>query len=492
MSPIQRAKNWLTTQDKGPSSGLGRTALFSGFYWALAILTLITSAKIALDTPFNVHPDEFAHADVFCYFARHWWPPDLNSPDVVYGPQGWNRVYAGEIVYLVYGSIARVIQPVLDFITETGLQPGWPKPWDSGRYVSRAFLPLISRATGCRSGFEVYRLFNVMLYAITLGVLYHVGRKQTWFAVIGLLLMSIPQVTYVYSYANSDAWALSWSLFLFVFALNRRRSFIGSWGNLVGLGVLTGLVLLAKKPFWALLLFVYVPLGWSLVTEMRERDDLRLRDIASSLAILLATCLFVIAPMKIVYPLSQGDYGAGVAQMREARAMEGWKPSNPTRPGYRLASRGVPFREMLTDLPWLIRSAESFYGLFGYMTLRSPQWVYGCAAIIALLCSLCTIGFVIRYPNKVPGITKVLLILIPPTVALSVLASMHNSWIQWIQAQGRYLFPLLIPLALLMGGTIDFEPRWLRTGRLLCMLILFLLSMYVLWFVVLQDTGLLF
>lgn len=80
----------------------------------------------------------------------------------------------------------------------------------------------------------------------------------------------------------------------------------------------------------------------------------------------------------------------------------------------------------------------------------------------------------------------------PPTIALNVLASMHNSWTQWIQTQGRYLFPLLLPLALLMGGTIEFEPRWLRTSRLLGMLVSFVLSLYVLWFVVLQDTGLLF
>ena len=455
-------------------------------------MSVITSAKIALDTRFNVHPDEYVHADAFCYFERHWWPPELNSSEVVYSPQGWSRVYDGELVYLVYGRIARLIHPIVGPVLDAVQQSAWSERFASVREVRRVFLPLISGAHGCPFEYQVYRLLNVFLYAVTLLVLFLVGRKHALSAVIGLLLLSIPQVTYVYSYANSDAWGLSVSLLLFVFALTRRHRLVGSWWNLMGLGVLTGLVLLAKKPYWLLLPFVYVPLGWSLVREIKGRDDIRVREVAVSLAFLLATSLVVLAPFRIVYPLTQGSFGARAEEMREVRAREGWKPSDPTDVGYRLSSKGVPFRAVWADPYWINRSAESFYGLFGYMTVRSPQWVYFCAAAIALLCSLCTIGFAVRHWNQLPSITRILLILLPPIVALNVLASMYNSWTHDFQPQGRYLFPLLLPLALLIGGTIEFEPRWLRTIRVLGILAMSILSLYVLWSVVLQDTGLRF
>lgn len=40
---------------------------------------------------------------------------------------------------------------------------------------------------------------------------------------LGLTLLCLPQVLYVYSYANSDAWGLSLSLALLGLALTQRR-----------------------------------------------------------------------------------------------------------------------------------------------------------------------------------------------------------------------------------------------------------------------------
>jgi hypothetical protein len=69
---------------------------------------------IALTTPVNTHPDEGIHVDAICYFESDWWPPRLNTDGLVYSPDGWSRVYSGELVYLVYGRMARPLHPLFE------------------------------------------------------------------------------------------------------------------------------------------------------------------------------------------------------------------------------------------------------------------------------------------------------------------------------------------------------------------------------------------
>src|SRR5258708_32946980 len=63
----------------------------------------LMAARIALGTPYNVHPDEFIHVDAFCYFDSNAWLPPLNWNGLNYGPESESRVYDNEIVYWVDG-----------------------------------------------------------------------------------------------------------------------------------------------------------------------------------------------------------------------------------------------------------------------------------------------------------------------------------------------------------------------------------------------------
>ncbi len=51
----------------------------------------------------------------------------------------------------------------------------------------------------CHSGCRLYHRFNVALLAVTLGFLFAVGLRHVWAAAIGLGMLCLPQVIYVYS-----------------------------------------------------------------------------------------------------------------------------------------------------------------------------------------------------------------------------------------------------------------------------------------------------
>lgn len=64
---------------------------------------------------------------------------------------------------------------------------------------------LLDQLVQCHSGYRLYRGFNVALLAVTLGFLFAVGLQHVWAAAIGPGMLCLPQLIYVYSYANSDA-----------------------------------------------------------------------------------------------------------------------------------------------------------------------------------------------------------------------------------------------------------------------------------------------
>jgi hypothetical protein len=119
--------------------------------------------------------------------------------------------------------------------------------------------------------------------------------------------------------------------------------------------------------------------------------------------------------------------------------------------------------------------------------------LYGCALtpmglhIDLLLSSLVTYGTLIYRRRIAPGSLKLMLLLAPFAIGISVLSSLYNSWMYDVQPQGRYLFSALAPLAVLMGGTIDIEPPLISKLRAYVWIALFVLSLFLLWYFVLRN-----
>jgi hypothetical protein len=442
------------------------------YYLVCALATSLgvgLAMQIALVTRYDAHPDEYLHVDAFCYFQSNAWMPPPDVDGLEHGPEGHSRVYDGEIVYWVYGRASSLTQ--------------------QSRPLDTAPPTLSVDLSQCLPHYTVYRLFNVALFLLTLGILFAVGARHAWAAAIGMLMLCLPQVIYLYAYANSDAWALSFALFLLVFALAEERPLGSAWKAAL-LGLLAGVVLLSKSTVWIALPLAGALIGYPLVRDWRQSGS-RPPALWRHAAIVAVTTLLLLAPIRIVYPLAQGpDFEARMAAMRERRAQPGYKPSNPYAPGRELRSNGVGLEQIVFNLAWMKATARSFYGYFGYMTFQSPRWAAGLAAALGTFNVLLTLVVHWRRWKDLPGPLRLVLVSAPVVIAALVLASMLNSWIREYQPQGRYLFVAIFPIALWMWGILPWESGRIRAVRLASAAILLALSAFVLWRIVLENPTL--
>ena len=402
----------------------------SKFGWILLILTAVVLAgSIALGSQYNAHPDEFLHIDGFCYYQSSWWMPDLNADLQIYSSSGDSRVYRPEAVYWIYGKISRLI------VGGIGLAGYLPIP------PLQNFSAWILNGHSCH--FPIFRVINLGLFAGTLLLLFFVGRKHSIAFPLLALMLSLPQVTYIYAYANSDAWGLSVCIasFLFVFT---QGNLLASLKKSLVLGVFTALILLSKQNFWMFLPFLYSILLWSIIADKQRHPRRMIRNGLIALGVIL----LLVFPMHIYYPFSQGDYTASYQQMLRDRTLDPWHPDRPTFDGFLLASRGVPFQDVIFNLRWWMTSLFMFYGVFGYVNIPLPPVFYLLVFILAVFLLIEILRSLRRW-SAVQSFHKYLLACLSLAIVLIFAASLYFSWVQDFQPQGRYLFPMIIYLALL-------------------------------------------
>lgn len=457
---------------------------------ALSIFIVI---QIALGVKFNFPPDEAIHVDGMCYFESHWWPPPLNYDDLLYSPDGWSRVYNGESVYLFYGKLGTLIKPIVIGIFKT--LPSTPVP----DYAYKTFLPITSVAPRCVTLYQIYRILNVILLLITLLVLFLRAYRDIWVLVVGLLLLCIPQVLYIYAYANSDAWGLSISIFLFVFILTTKTK-IRSKRYGITLGILIGLLLLCKETFWLSLSWAIILIGIQYFQQrIHSTSLLSFKQEIKNFIAFAITLFVVVAPLKLIYPLSQGNWSVQTEKMREIRSREDFKPSVLERisiacteessedidicaakNNYRLAAQNKPVSVIVSNSYWIETSLKSFYGFFGHLAVILPNWVYAVAFIIVLLNIALTMSVTWLKWSCLDLHIKTLIIFAPISILIVIMASVYNSWTYDFQPQGRYLFSALVPLAILVAGTVSVENKGCILFRVTSWLVGYVLCVYAL------------
>ena len=420
--------------------------------WLAIIVATVISLAIALLSRAQIHPDETVHIGGFDYFVGRLFPPDIGSDDVVYSSYGQSRVFSREIVYIFYGNLAYLLQKL------SGVVPS---------YIT-------------------YRLFNVGLLFVTLTTLFFTKTKSNLIPFFGFVFVSIPQICYIYSYANSDAWALSFNIFVFIFAVYLWDKAIGAWSirDLLILGSLTGLVLVSKANFFIGLLLPYTLIAYRLIEYFLIQKKRSLPQWLPKLAAWCLTILVIAAPLQIVYTLSQGDYQAALYRTREERAIEGFKPSNPTSRGLHLKQKGYSY-DYLFQRKWHVTTARSFWALFGGMSIRArPSWLYRYVFYGAVMLVGLTAFTLVR--SRLMGRDLFLTLCMPAallTIVLNIYASLRYSLDFDYQPQGRYLFSSFISFCFFWVGTIHLDAKSIKIARGLLLTCLYSFALYTLLFV---------
>jgi hypothetical protein len=382
-----------------------------------AVVTCLILA-MALVTKFNAHPDEYLHFETARYFINHWWPAALNDPVIAptFSHYGFSYMHDLDASYLLMGKFIALFQ-------------GW------------LATPEIAA-----------RLFNVLLFVLLGG---SVARRLGTSLAPFLLLIS-PQIWYVFSYVNGDAWALFVAMFIVIQLADQKsalhsylesKRWSGSFQGALLFALLLTLMIMAKRNYYLFLLFVTFVAAWT--TLIQPAWPLRLRLLRRwGIIILLAAAVFF--PVRIAHEALNGfDIPRLQLEQAEKYAAPRFKPSEiAAGTGARqlvLRKQGVPFAELFTERGWLVESFKSFCGVYRWMSLKGSDYYYLSMWLLYATLVVLLLVRVVRLSWRDALFTAGVL----ATACLVVLLSAYSSWTADYQPQGRYLFPILPMFAFL-------------------------------------------
>ncbi len=436
--------------------------------WALAFLFALALAMVmALISKIDAHPDEIWHIRAAEYYIDHWHPPAVGEPATLgsYSQYGLSYLNERDIVYFFAGKFARI-------------------------------LALVSVAPEL-----AIRLFNVIQFG---GLCLLFFLRPSVRPGLGLCLLS-PQVWYVYSYFNSDAFPLtigfalaflfgsgvrlfgsagqgsalksSWSGFalvavgLVILALSKRNylvlvSFLVAvaayreLGREAGLAFLFGAWILALRDFpslsqnaqYAAVIGLGLPGAW-LLFRVYRRDfesghSIRFFLRVGAMIILLGLVAGGPSVLEMLRPIPPAATSLGDMVGRTAKAEYLASPTSP--PSYRglsLREKGEPFYAIFVK-PWYwpVFFAASASGMYGYMSIRAPWLIY----VILWSSYLALAAAAIRAAVRVPDTElRDLALMIVLSAAGLTFAAAYHSWTNDFQAQGRYILPILPMIAII-------------------------------------------
>lgn len=418
-------------------------------YLLCFVLALVVS--VANTSSVNRHPDEHVHLRASRYYEDHWRPPEICAPEVkkTYSIYGVSRLNSMEIVYPIAGKFSSAL----------------------------SFLPIES--------YLRLRMFNVLLFFLI--VLLCIRSAE--FCIIATPLLLTPQIWYVFSYFNSDAFALFYTFMLAYQTLvpgsRLNRYLAGSnisgtitWGIVFGAFFLVALLL--KKNFYFFVLFFGLYWLWRLYFQVIKGGQ-PVKPVIQKLGLIV---LVVILGYGFRYSLDTYYHGSDkklkLAACQEKLAIPLYKPSTKLEkqhPYMHLRDKGVTIKEMIFKYKWFEKSIRSGVGVYGYLTISGPTIYYrivyaimGVGLIILFFYSL------FRTPN--PERILFFVFLICSTSLLGV--HLMRNWEIMLQAQGRHFLPIVGMLGILFYHVRKYiHPPVAH----LYVLLMFLLSAYSFIFV---------
>lgn len=426
----------------------------SGFIPVLSAFVLALIFVMAGISQFNAHPDEIVHVAAGKYYEHHSLPPQVGTvaAEHTYSIYGVSRLHSGEIVYLLAGKFLQFLQPL-------HLEP-------------------------CLA----LRLFNVLMF--TCLVLFAYNKLDFRFFLLPLLIS--PQIWYVFSSFNSDAFATFIGL-IAAYQLAADKSAFntmlrggqskGSWLAIVLLGILFGLLLLLKKNFYFLYMFFFLYFIWRVWVVGPVWTK---KTVFRFCAILLIGCSFFMVSRGVDAWVNDFDKKALMLEAREKYAADMFKPSTPlaNKHAYlQMRERGTTLAHFLEFDRWGEKSFRTSFGVYGYTSIPAPFFYYEYVRVSVLLLLLTVIVSVV-YRGRLAGIT--LLGISLGTALFLIVVALYHAWTVDFQAQGRYFLPIVPMIAVLF---YHCQRILIRPIFFSLFLMMFLFSVYNFIFVGLRDIG---
>ncbi len=397
--------------------------------WLIPILAIyaLLAGLYALKTPAWQAPDEPAHYNYVRYLVEHRQLPELQPGD-----------YPADYLEAIKAARFPAEMSVEAIRYESHQPPLY--------YLLAAPVYALGRALGLATPLLPLRLFSVFLGLASIAAGYAAVRAafpgRPWLAwATAAFMATLPMHTAMTGVVNNDVLAeLLLSLTVWQLVLADRRGWTGRRAAVLGL--LVGLAFLTKLQ--AYVAAGLVALGWAL-------DAWRARAAGSGLGAPIRRGLLMAAlALALVLPWLARNvavYGLGdpLGMVRHDQVVVGQ----------------LTTRELLGEMgavAFLRRFAQttfqSFWGQFGWMGVPLPPRVY---QALALLSGLAALGLLDALPALRnawrDGATRHGLLLMGAWLAFTGAGFLWYN-LKYVQHQGRYLFPAIVPLGLLFAAGV--------------------------------------
>jgi len=384
---------------------------------AIVALYLLLATLYALRTPLWQAPDEPAHYNYARHIAETARLPILEPGDY-------------PAAYLEECKAARFAPEFsIDAIQYESHQPPFYYALASLIYRAASGQPLGVRL-------RAMRLLSVLLGAATIALIYACACEllptRPWLAAaVGLVCATLPMHLTMTSAVNSDA--LAELLIVLIGYLVLRRPADGKLGYCLLLGLLLGLALLTKMQTYTAWAFCAV----ALIHDARDRERPWIWLLRSG-GTVLAVAILVAAPW-VGRNMQVYGWRDPLAMVRHDQVVQGQLTTSAFLAQFGLA-------DLLRGL--LQTSFQSFWGQFGWMAVPMHPRIY---QLLAGVCGLSLAGALVwlwrgGWRNLWNESRRETLILLSWVVITTAGYLWWN--LSFVQHQGRYLFPALLPIAM--------------------------------------------
>lgn len=280
---------------------------------------------------------------------------------------------------------------------------------------------------------------------------------------VTILISMIPQFVFLTSYVNNDIICICGSgMICYAWVCGLQDGWNYKNASILSIGIIIATLSYYNSYGWILCsMFLFI---LSYMLQKGKKDYKTMFKIGCFIAILvIAVCAGFFIRNAILY---QGDF-LGMKSLNmssEKYAVEWLKPSNRNI----AANKGMSLSEMIhskewTGVTWGYLTLKSFIGVFGYMIVYPPDWVYTVYHVLFIVCSIGFFGQIIMWIIKRKNFyfengqkTALFYGAIAVSFCIPIGLSLYYSFAVDYQPQGRYCYPMVIALAVMFGTGIEW------------------------------------
>ncbi len=378
-------------------------------------------AAMSFALPFNAHSDEFLHVATADFWKKYSLPvyghDDLVLPTISY--YGATYLKDLDLSYILTGKFCRLLEMLFPATTETA------------------------------------RIFNLFLGGILFTLICIINKNKLPL----MCILFFPQLWYLFSYFNNDAWGLFCGSILVLLSLPQHAPFHRLhlaqlrgreyWKTLTLYAGLLCCIVLSKKNYYVMLIFSCFLTVYYSAISLRNNGFSK-----KTLAVLGSTFpawLLVLVTFGIAHTYQLTYFNKDIMDpVQEQNAIAGYRPSDFAQQtidkNLAIRSQGVSLLDMLFEKEWLQTSIFSLFGQYGWTMYYASDQYYWFMLIIFTTAQLLILRIAIKdeFLSK-----KMLLLALFSIFILNICLSAWHSWTRDFQPQGRYLlssFPVFLYL----------------------------------------------